>query len=254
MASSRGLHVAPRQPELNGEAVERPSTTAQPREKVRRHAKAAFLRQLKAAPLSSWPQALVQCLQTLPSLGICLMTELTAVLRAAVEHTEAHLLDARVESSSGATRSLRSVEAETSKPLDATAVACVKGRSTTCARVQPMLSLPVRRIRRLIRAHYGEQLSVSGLAARVGRNTQYISTLFHRQTGTTIHRYLTSVRMRQAAKLLRRREKVEAVMLLVGYRGKKNFYRQFEASFGITPGRYKARHSKTDLSRKAQPR
>ena len=50
--------------------------------------------------------------------------------------------------------------------------------------------------------------------------------------------------MRRVAMLLRRSEKVEAVMLQVGYRGKKNFYRQFEIAFGVTPGQYKAIHAR----------
>jgi AraC-like DNA-binding protein len=102
------------------------------------------------------------------------------------------------------------------------------------------LSPLVRRICALIRAHYDERISIGSLAARVGRNPAYTAALFHRQTGTTIHRYVTRIRMRRAATLLRRSEKVEAVMLQVGYRSKKNFYRQFAMAFGITPGEYKA--------------
>ena len=96
-----------------------------------------------------------------------------------------------------------------------------------------------------MRAHYDEPISLDSLAACIGRNAAYTATLFHRQTGTTIHRYLTRVRMRRAAMLLRRSEKVEAVMLQVGYRGKKNFYRQFETAFGVTPGRYKASRARS---------
>ena len=102
----------------------------------------------------------------------------------------------------------------------------------------------VRRICLFIRTHYDEPISLQTLAACVGRNAAYTATLFHRQTGTTIHRYLTRIRMRRAAMLLRRSEKVEAVMLQVGYRGKKNFYRQFEIAFGVTPGQYKANHAR----------
>ena len=91
-----------------------------------------------------------------------------------------------------------------------------------------------------MRANYDQPISLEMLAASVGRNAAYTATLFHRQTGTTIHRYLTRVRMRRAATLLRRAEKVESVMLQVGYRGKKNFYRQFAMAFGVTPGQYKA--------------
>ena len=106
-------------------------------------------------------------------------------------------------------------------------------------------SAHVRRICLFIRAHYHEPISLATLADCVGRNAAYTATLFHRQTGTTIHRYLTRIRMRRAATLLRRSEKVEAVMLQVGYRGKKNFYRQFEIAFGVTPGQYKANHART---------
>ena len=101
-------------------------------------------------------------------------------------------------------------------------------------------SAHVRRLCSVMRAHYDQPISLETLAASVGRNAAYTATLFRRQTGTTIHRYLTRVRMRRAATLLRRSEKVESVMLQVGYRGKKNFYRQFEMAFGVTPGQYKA--------------
>jgi AraC-like DNA-binding protein len=98
----------------------------------------------------------------------------------------------------------------------------------------------VRRVCAYIRTHYGEPISLESLAKGVGRNTAYLATLFRRETGMTIHRYLTGIRMQRAARLLRQREKVEAVMLLVGYRSKKNFYRQFAAAFGVTPGQFKA--------------
>ena len=46
--------------------------------------------------------------------------------------------------------------------------------------------------------------------------------------------------MHHAAALIRQREKIEAVSLLVGYRGKKNFYQHFKQQLGVTPGVYKA--------------
>ena len=113
------------------------------------------------------------------------------------------------------------------------------------ARARRPWSSHVRQLCVFMRAHYDEPISLDSLAACIGRNAAYTATLFHRQTGTTIHRYLTRVRMRRAAMLLRRSEKVEAVMLQVGYRGKKNFYRQFETAFGVTPGRYKASRARS---------
>jgi transcriptional regulator GlxA family with amidase domain len=43
------------------------------------------------------------------------------------------------------------------------------------------------------------------------------------------------VRLDRASALIREGVKVEAVSLLVGYRSKKNFYRQFKRRFGTTP-------------------
>lgn len=125
--------------------------------------------------------------------------------------------------------------------LASLAASGVSGIDDTNDRSSTKASPHVQRICLYIRRHYGEPISLRSLAARVGRNTEYIATLFRRQTGTTIHRFLTQVRMQRAATLLQRAEKVEAVMLQVGYRGKKNFYRQFATEFGVTPGQYKAR-------------
>ena len=219
----------------------RAPTSKSPREKGGRH-KAALLRHLRDAPFATWPQALLQCLQKLPALGICRMAELTPLLRAAVEHTELHPVQDAPESMNAPANVNTSTGAE---PAEQGHNGSARGGDEAASRPQdaPVLSPSVRRIRRFIREHYSEDISLDRLAASVGRNTQYIATLFHQQTGITIHRYLITVRLRQAAKMLRRQDKVEAVMLMVGYRGKKNFYRQFQSIFGTTPGRYKAAHS-----------
>jgi AraC-like DNA-binding protein len=88
--------------------------------------------------------------------------------------------------------------------------------------------------------HFAEPLTLEELARRVHLQKNYAATLFRRETGVSIHRYLTRVRIARAAALLRDGEKVEAVMLLVGYRSKKSFYHQFRAEMNVTPGAYRA--------------
>jgi len=73
----------------------------------------------------------------------------------------------------------------------------------------------------------------------LGRSKRYLATLFHHQTGQTVHGFLTEVRMHHAASLIRSGEKIEAVSLLVGYRSKKNFYRHFKEQLGVTPTVYR---------------
>jgi AraC-like DNA-binding protein len=206
--------------------------------------KTRLLRQLKAVPLGAWPQALVDSLETLASLGVCSPVRLAELLQSLLAENGSGSRDERAPA--GATTA---VARRRPRPTGTVSPPIVDRKSTGRAsqRAQASgdgaLSPAVRQIRQLIHTHYREPISLRKLADDVGRNTQYISTLFHRQTGKTVHGYLRTVRMEHAAQLLRRSEKVEAVMLLVGYRSKKNFYRQFSNNFGMTPGCYKACHS-----------
>jgi AraC-like DNA-binding protein len=51
--------------------------------------------------------------------------------------------------------------------------------------------------------------------------------------------YLKGVRLRRAMRGLREGDKVEAVMLDVGYRSRSNFRRLFKARVGVTPRGFK---------------
>ena len=221
---------------------------ALPREQQIARTKTRLLRQLKAAPLSTWPQAVVNCLEMLQSIGVCERSMLTAMLHPLIEDES---LDRRGRT--GALVRSKEVQVATAdaqirSPGIAGDSSTLRGSGVQRSASEQTLSPEVRRIRSFINRHFRERLSLRELAAGVGRNTQYLSALFHRQTGSTVHTYLTTVRMKHAARLLRRSEKVEAVMLLVGYRSKKNFYHQFYNSFGMTPGSYKARHSARHIS------
>jgi AraC-like DNA-binding protein len=50
-------------------------------------------------------------------------------------------------------------------------------------------------------------------------------------------------RVERASRAIRAGEKVEAVALEVGYRSKKNFFRQFRRRFGTTPAKYRSTHT-----------
>jgi AraC-like DNA-binding protein len=215
-------------------------------EQIALRVKARLLRQLKAVPVSAWAACLVDSLEMLAAIGLC--------PRAFLDNRIRNLL-AGNGSDQRADRMPAAATDVIRQPRTAADVVFfeVPGsdsrRSAHRANTRRSqdLSPEVRQIRHLIHTHYREPLSLRSLARDVGRNAQYLSTIFHKQTGITVHSYLTVVRMNHAAKLLRRSEKVEAVMLLVGYRSKKNFYRQFSNSFGMTPGLYKAQHSEQQI-------
>jgi AraC-like DNA-binding protein len=97
----------------------------------------------------------------------------------------------------------------------------------------------VRRVATFIEQHYAEPLTLERLASVVGWHRASLATEFRRETGLTVHDFLTQVRIRRATDLLRRGDKIEPVIMLVGYRGKKNFYRHFKRQLGMTPGEFK---------------
>ena len=67
------------------------------------------------------------------------------------------------------------------------------------------------------------------------RQGAYLGAMFRREVGVPMRQWLTKVRLDHAAALVREGVKIEAVSMLVGYRSKKNVYRQYKRRFGTTP-------------------
>ena len=87
----------------------------------------------------------------------------------------------------------------------------------------------------LIETSYTQHITLRSLAKVVDRQSTYLGTLFRREVGMTVRDRVTQLRIAQAATLIREGVKIEAVALMVGYRSKKNFYRQFRRTFATTP-------------------
>ena len=98
-----------------------------------------------------------------------------------------------------------------------------------------MSSLLVQRMIQLIEAEYAKVVTLRRLGAMIGRQPAYLGRLFLRETGSTVRDYVTRIRLEHAEMLIRSGIKIEAVALEVGYRSKKNFYRQFKRHYGTTP-------------------
>jgi PAS domain S-box-containing protein len=92
----------------------------------------------------------------------------------------------------------------------------------------------VRRMLGRIEQSYSEPITLRSLADELHRQSAYLGGIFRRGVGMSVHEWLTRVRLDRASVLIREGVKVEAVSMLVGYRSKKNFYRQFKRRFGTT--------------------
>ena len=101
----------------------------------------------------------------------------------------------------------------------------------------------VQRMLDQIHRNYSQRLTLTTLARSLERQSAYLGKLFRNEIGVTVHEYITRARMMFGAAQVRSGVKIEAVALDLGYRSKKNFYRQFKRRFGMTPEAYRYHQS-----------
>jgi AraC-like DNA-binding protein len=99
----------------------------------------------------------------------------------------------------------------------------------------------VQRMLDFIDKGYPDRITLKTVASALRANPTKLGRRFHEKVGVSVHGYVTRVRLEHAAHLIAANVKVEAVALSVGYRSKKNFYRQFSRHFGLTPEAYRRR-------------
>lgn len=95
-----------------------------------------------------------------------------------------------------------------------------------------------------IRRNYMREMSMAEAANDVSLNYSYFSTLFSEKTGMSFNRYLTTVRMEEASRLLLDPAyRINDTALKVGYRNPKHFARAFKAFYGLSPSDYRKTHN-----------
>ena len=99
----------------------------------------------------------------------------------------------------------------------------------------------VQRMLDFIDTRYADRITLKTVAAALRAHPARLGRRFHDKVGVSVHSYLTRVRLEHAAQLIASNIKVEAVALSVGYRSKKDFYRQFARRFGVTPEAFRER-------------
>lgn len=91
------------------------------------------------------------------------------------------------------------------------------------------------------RIYMDSDLSLPGLAERLGLSTHQLSELMNARLGKGFSRYLRELRI-DAAKAMLREEPSASVLsvgLSVGFTSQSNFYEAFREIEGMTPGRYR---------------
>ena len=88
--------------------------------------------------------------------------------------------------------------------------------------------------------HFTEPLSLSAVAAEFGLSPQYFSTFFRDNFGRTFTQHINSLRIEQAARLLRETDlPVMEVGFRVGFDNFSYFIKRFRLVYGVSPSHYR---------------
>ena len=105
---------------------------------------------------------------------------------------------------------------------------------------------PLRELQAYILEHPGEDLSIERLARRVAMSARNFARVFTREVGSTPARYVASVRLETARRLLEETsEPLEAVCAQSGHGTPESMRRAFMRGVGIPPGQYRERFNRS---------
>lgn len=91
-----------------------------------------------------------------------------------------------------------------------------------------------------IQQHYSEPISLTSVAEEIGVSPAYLSTVFHREIGTSYSRTLLKFRMEEAARQLTETSlQVQQIAQNVGFFSAKHFTHVFHEYFRYSPVEYR---------------
>lgn len=94
----------------------------------------------------------------------------------------------------------------------------------------------------LVKANYMKDVSVEWIAEKVYLSPNYLSYLFKKETGQSLCKYITGVRLSNAEKLLRDTNmKIINISEMLGYANVSYFCRMFKSFYGLSPQEYRVK-------------
>ena len=100
---------------------------------------------------------------------------------------------------------------------------------------------PVRQAMDYIDLHLHEKISMKQLSDATSLSPSYLSTLFRKETGSTVTQYILSRRMEAASAMLRLSdEPISEIASILAFSSQSHFTSAFHAAFGMTPQAYRA--------------
>jgi len=98
----------------------------------------------------------------------------------------------------------------------------------------------IRTIKELIEKEYSQDISLDSIAETVYLSPSYLSYLFKKETGLSLIRYITQVRMEKAVELLTSTNmKIVDIYEQLGFRSATYFIQTFRHMYGVTPAKFR---------------
>ena len=95
--------------------------------------------------------------------------------------------------------------------------------------------------------HLHEQISVKDIAEDAGLNANYLSGLFHRETGMKISDYITRRKIEAAENMLRFSDySISEISSILAFSTQSYFSKVFRSIAGMSPGEYRHRYFRTE--------
>lgn len=97
----------------------------------------------------------------------------------------------------------------------------------------------IQSIKRYIYENYQHDISVELLAEKVGLSPSYLSSIFKKETGENLSKFMKNYRMERAEELLvNTNKKVTSICEEVGYTNVSYFCQNFKEYYGVSPERF----------------
>jgi AraC-like DNA-binding protein len=97
----------------------------------------------------------------------------------------------------------------------------------------------VQAVRDYVHAHFRRPLTLEELGEVAGLNPYYLSRVFRAETGLPPYRYVTQLRVQEAAKRLARGDAIATVAFDTGFADQPHLTRHFKRVIGVPPGQYR---------------
>lgn len=121
--------------------------------------------------------------------------------------------------------------------LQATLRQQVKGTRTSSASTERL----VRRTKQYLEEHLPHPMRLQDVARAVGASPAYLTHIFSKVEGRSLHQYVTQIRLARALAELPRADDLTAVALDNGFSSHSHFTATFRRTFGYTPSQFRER-------------